>query len=183
MFVASVIGIAVSYVADQCPELQGIANRAAWQVPLALFLLTLIPAAMHASYKIYEDAMERFVSARTEVEELKERLAERVHYESLATHLSRLHSEASDGWINQVPSNDLALEKWRPAVNEWRVKVKQILVLHKVPARDIDHFEVVNNLDIEKFNHGIPDEVRKMWVRVERVAQLAKKYEEQSQKS
>jgi hypothetical protein len=181
MFAAGVLGLGASFVADRYPLWSGLANRAAWQLPLGLFILTLIPAASHASWVLYADVLERFAKQADEAEDLRHQLADRMNYEQLAHALSVLHREASEGWINLIPSNDQAIaEQWKPKVDPWVEKVKAVLLVHRVPHADLAHFEVVNNLDIERFAPHIRDEVRRMWVRVERVGQLAKKYEERS---
>lgn len=183
MLTASVLGIVVNYAADRFPELQVVASRAAWQLPLVLFLVTLVPAAVYASWKPYEEALKQLVQLADETQSLRDRLASRVAYEQLATALAGFHREASEGWINRAPTTDQALaESWRPMTQPWFSKEKGVLELYGVSRADMNHFEVVNNLDIEKFNNGIPAEVRRMWVRVERLADLAKKYENLARK-
>lgn len=178
MLVSGGLGIAVSYIGDRFPAWLPLANRAAWIAPVTLFTLTAIPAAIHASWRLYDEIFERFAKAADEASTLRDQLAERQAYDDLATALAHFHREASEGWINLVPNSDQALEeRWRPLAFPWFNKVRAVLHLYKVPVADLNHFEVVNNLDIERFNGGINEEVRKMWVRVERLGQLASKYE------
>ena len=178
MLTASVLGLVVSFAADRYPTWAPLANRAAWQLPVALFILTLIPAAMHASWTLYSDVLERMVKALEEAEGLREQLADRLNYRQMAETLSRLHREASEGWINLVPSNDQILaEKWRPLAQPWLAKATQVLKAFGVPHSDLAHFEVVNVLDLQAFSPSIPEEIRRAWIRVARLGELARKYE------
>lgn len=178
MAAAGVLGLAVSYVADQYPAWSALANRAAWQLPLVMFVVLLVPAALHGSFTLYTDVLERFSKAASEADELRERLVQRVNYGKLAEALSALHREASEGWIDEVPSEPELSMRWRPKVEDWFGRARAVLLLHDVPSSDLAHFEVVNNLDMQKFHYAIPEEVRRMWIRVERLGQLARKYED-----
>lgn len=184
MGVAGLIGVVVSYAADSAPAWSSLANRAAWQLPSVLFILTLVPAAIHASYKLWSDAMHQFANKSDEAQDLKNQLSERVAYAQLAGFLSHFHRQATEDWVDMRPSNDQILaEQWRPKAKAWHATVKYALTEHGVGSADVNYFDVIGRLDTRRHDiPGVPEEVKIMWVRVERLQELVKKYEELSRR-